>query len=115
MTKLSICSINRSKFDFEHAKQWLLDLQWTPELATRWQEYYNNAPRLSLFVRGGHFESEPLGLLPKYRDLEPALCKSKPTGNETVSPIDNAAAADLQKIFILLSFLLIITETMLIQ
>jgi hypothetical protein len=84
-------------------------------LATQWQEYYNNAPRLSLLVREGHFESEPLGLLPKYRDLEPTLCKIKPTGNETVSPIGNAAATGLQNIFILLSFLLITKEAMLIQ
>ncbi|CAF3997847.1 unnamed protein product [Adineta steineri] len=100
-----------SAYDMEHAKEWLLDIKWTPELAAQWQEYYNNAPRLSLFVREGHFVSEPLGLLPKYRDLEPTLCKSKPIGNETIDLTGNAPATNLQKIFILLSCLLIIMKT----
>ncbi|CAF4071354.1 unnamed protein product, partial [Adineta steineri] len=100
-----------SAYDMEHAKEWLLDIKWTPELAAQWQEYYNNAPRLSLFVRDGHFVIEPLGLLPKYRDLEPALCKSKPIGNETIDLTGNAPATNLQKIFILLSCLLIIMKT----
>jgi hypothetical protein len=107
MTELFIYLINRSKFDFEHAKEWLLDIKWTPELVAQWQEYYNTAPRLSLFIRGGHFESEPLGILPKYQDLKPAFCANKPTGN--------AAAICLQKIYILLPFFLIFVKTMFIQ
>jgi hypothetical protein len=115
LTKSLIYSINRSKFDLQHAKQWLLDRKWTPQLTRQWQEYYNNAPRVSLLVREGHFVSEPLGLLPKYQDLEPALCIKRPIENATVIPKDNTNTIRCEKIFIFLSFLSIMIRKIFIQ
>ncbi len=54
-----------------------MNRKWTPELSKQWQEYYDTAPRLSVFASAGQLKVEPLGLLPKYKDLEVVQCQTK--------------------------------------
>ncbi|CAF3485406.1 unnamed protein product [Rotaria socialis] len=57
--------------------QLLLDMKWTPALAVKWQEFYNNASRVNYFGSAGHFEEELFSTLPKYEDLKSLECRKK--------------------------------------
>lgn len=59
---------------FDQVKQWLLNLTWTPQLATQWQEFYNTASRLLLYGSAGQMENEMIPTLPTYKDLQPDIC-----------------------------------------
>jgi hypothetical protein len=67
--------------DNKSLKQWLLNIEWTPELAAKWQEFYDNAARVVYFGSAGHFEEEFFATLPKYEDLKSLECKKQQTGN----------------------------------
>lgn len=67
--------------DNKALKQWLLNIEWTPELAAKWQEFYDNAARVVYFGSAGHFEEEFFATLPKYEDLKSLECKKQQTGN----------------------------------
>lgn len=56
-------------------QQWLLDQKWSPESASRWQEFYNNAPRLAYGGRAKEFEIESLPKIPVYNDLKAEECQ----------------------------------------
>ncbi|CAF1219237.1 unnamed protein product [Rotaria magnacalcarata] len=58
-------------------RQLLLDVKWTPALAIKWQEFYNNASRVNYFGSAGHFEEEFFSVLPKYEDLKSLGCKKQ--------------------------------------
>ncbi|CAF3793088.1 unnamed protein product [Rotaria sp. Silwood1] len=88
-------------FDYFAAKKWFLDLKWTPESSKQWQEYYNKAPRLSVFARAGQFETEPLDAVPKYQDFEPVQCQKQISTN-------NNAAFVYQKAFSFLSIFIVL-------
>jgi hypothetical protein len=77
--------MNSLPFDDLQATQWLLDRKWTPELSQQWQEYYHNAPRISYYNRGGQYLDEELGILPKYKDLEPVKCGKQIIQNNSTS------------------------------
>jgi hypothetical protein len=85
-------------------KQWLLNITWTPELATEWQEFYNNASRAIDFGRSGHLEQEFFPTLPKYKDLQPLECEKQQTQDPVVTTI-GYNLADRHKTFILLAFI----------
>jgi hypothetical protein len=85
-------------------KQWLLNITWTPELATEWQEFYNNASRAIDFGRSGHLEHEFFPTLPKYKDLQPLECEKQQTQDPVVTTI-GYNLADRHKTFILLAFI----------
>jgi hypothetical protein len=76
--------MNRLPFDYVQAREWLLDRKWTPELSQQWQEYYHNASRMSYYNRGGQFQMEDLGILPKYKDLEPVKCGKQTIPNNSI-------------------------------
>ncbi len=63
--------------DNKALKQWLLNIEWTPELAAKWQEFYDNAARVVYFGSAGHFEEEFFATLPKYEDLKSLECKKQ--------------------------------------
>jgi hypothetical protein len=77
-----------------------MNRKWTPELSEQWQQYYNTAPRFAVFVRNGEFDFEDLGILPKYKDLEPVRCEK--------SLIPNNADIVYQNTFIIFFFFLIL-------
>ncbi len=67
----------RLPFNYQTVRQQLVNRKWTPELSKQWQEYYNTAPRLSVFASAGQLKVEPLGLLPKYKDFQVVQCQTK--------------------------------------
>ncbi|CAF1369573.1 unnamed protein product, partial [Rotaria sordida] len=64
-----------SQFYFYTVKKWLKDVKWTSESSKQWQEYYNNAPRLSIFIRAGQLQIENLTVLPQYQDFKSVQCE----------------------------------------
>ncbi|CAF5022855.1 unnamed protein product, partial [Rotaria sp. Silwood1] len=50
-------------------QEWLLNLGWTPQAVTQWQEFYNKAQRFILYDREGQFTNKVLLTIPKYKDL----------------------------------------------
>jgi hypothetical protein len=64
-------------------EQWLHNLTWTPESIAQWQEFYNKAPRLIIYDRGSHMDSEVLPIIPKYEDIEFEPCNKKEIQNST--------------------------------
>ena len=92
----------RAEWNYTTTKQWLLDQKWTPESAARWQEFYNNAPRLAYAGQADDVQIENLPKVPDYRDLQAEECKRAApdsampaTNNPVVSPTraTNAVAA----------------------
>ncbi|CAF4186234.1 unnamed protein product, partial [Adineta steineri] len=61
--------------DYMKFQQLLRDLKWTPESVRKWQEFYDNAPRLLIGGRAGSYTLEELPRLPEYIDLKPSECK----------------------------------------
>ncbi|CAF4212369.1 unnamed protein product, partial [Adineta steineri] len=47
----------------------------TPESVRKWQEFYDNAPRLPIGGRARNYTLEELPRLPEYIDLKPSECK----------------------------------------
>jgi hypothetical protein len=66
---------SRSQWNYSTFKQWLMDQEWTPESAARWQELFNNAPRFAFAGRAGNFVIETLPKIPVYKDLKVEECK----------------------------------------
>jgi hypothetical protein len=64
-------------------EQWLHNLTWTPESVVQWQEFYNKAPRLIIYDRGSHTDSEVLSVIPKYEDIKIEPCDKKDIHNST--------------------------------
>jgi hypothetical protein len=64
--------------DSDKFTQWLRDIKWTPELAVKWQEFYNKASR-RIIIGGDHFETEVINSIPEYKDLKPEECSTVPT------------------------------------
>lgn len=58
-------------------EKWVRNLTWTPESVVRWQEFYNKAPRLVIYDRGSHVDSQILPLIPKYEDIQFEPCNRK--------------------------------------
>jgi hypothetical protein len=52
-----------------------MEQKWTPESISKWQEFYNNAPRVVIYGLAGNFSYESLTKLPEYKDLKPSECK----------------------------------------
>ncbi|CAF3878929.1 unnamed protein product [Rotaria sp. Silwood2] len=50
--------------DMDQFKQWLHNLKWTPELGTKWQEFYNHSSRLVIYGAEGHFQIESIDSFP---------------------------------------------------
>ncbi len=50
---------------------------WTPELSQQWQQYYNTAPRMSIYTQGGQFQFEDMNTLPTYKDFDPIICQKQ--------------------------------------
>jgi hypothetical protein len=84
-----------------------LDRKWTPELSKQWQEYYHNAPRLSIYSRDGEYHNEYLPILPKYKDLEPVPCGKQATANNSTGIRSNSIII-YQNSFIIFFFLIIL-------
>ncbi|CAF3621444.1 unnamed protein product [Rotaria sp. Silwood1] len=61
-------------FNHEEFKQWLMNINWTSQLATQWQEFYNNASRFVLFNGPNNLEIITLVQLPKYEDFKQNEC-----------------------------------------
>jgi hypothetical protein len=54
--------------------QWLLGLEWTPELAVQWQKFYNDAAHGTYYGGAGQFYYQSLYPLPTYTDLKSDTC-----------------------------------------
>ena len=65
----------RPIIDNRALRQLLLNIKWTPALAAKWQEFYDNTARVNYFGSAGHFEEEFFATLPKYTDLQSPECK----------------------------------------
>ncbi|CAF3460707.1 unnamed protein product [Rotaria socialis] len=91
-------------------KQWLLNITWTPDLATEWQEFYNSASRDAFFGRSGNLEQEFFSILPKYKDLQPFECEKQQTNDSAVTAI-GYNSANQYKTFVLLAFFPFIVRT----
>jgi hypothetical protein len=52
-------------------------LKWTSELATQWQQFFNNASRMLFTGQSGHFEYDTIDAIPTYKDLEPEPCQKQ--------------------------------------
>ncbi len=59
--------------------QWLLGLEWTPELAVQWQKFYNDTAHGTYYGGAGQLYYQPLYPLPTYTDLKSDTC-SKSSG-----------------------------------
>ncbi|CAF1307283.1 unnamed protein product [Rotaria sordida] len=68
--------INDSSIPFSQSNliRWLLQRQWTTALATKWQEFYNNALRIVVYGQITHIESMLATLPPRLQDVEPDKC-----------------------------------------
>ena len=68
-------------FFFSHLhrplEEWFMNVKWTPESTTQWQEFYNKAPRVILFNRQSQFELKNISSNPLYEDLKVEPCKKK--------------------------------------
>jgi len=95
---------NSSFTDSDKFIQWLNDIKWTPELAVKWQEFYNKASR-RILIGGDHFETEFINSIPKYEDLKPEECSTVPT----------QAAGRQSETFIFLAFIPFIMRKILIS
>ena len=73
----------RSSFDYSTHQQWLRDLKWTPELTSKWQEFYNNASRVVISGSAGNFKFDELPMLPEYKDLKAEECKRRISNSAT--------------------------------
>jgi hypothetical protein len=63
-----------------------LDLTWTPESISQWQDFYNNAPRFLFAGRAGNFTFENLPRLPAFEDFKPPECKRGIPTSSTIRP-----------------------------
>ena len=59
--------------------QWLLNISWTSNLATEWQNFYNTASQISLYGRAEHYGESFLSSLPTYKDLSTEVCDNQQT------------------------------------
>jgi hypothetical protein len=66
-------------FNDGNLAQWLLGLEWTPELAVQWQKFYNDAAHGTYYGGAGQFHYQSLYPLPTYTDLKSDTC-SKSAG-----------------------------------
>ena len=69
--------LNRLDFNFDLAKQWLIQQNWTKQLSEQWQEYYHHAPRMNYYTEQGERLNEYLGTLPKYDDFKIIPCEKQ--------------------------------------
>ena len=65
----------RNTSDYMALQNWLLQLQWTPELVADWQRFYDTAPRLVGSGRSGDHSLEMLSSLPNYEDVRTIPCR----------------------------------------
>src|ERR1700722_10305504 len=89
--QIELCRLIYSHFDrqlmnYTKLKKWLRNLEWTPESALKWQEFYNNASRYVIYGTDGR-QVEILPRLPKYEDLEPTQCNKQQIGTNNSVPM----------------------------
>ncbi|CAF3053826.1 unnamed protein product [Rotaria sp. Silwood2] len=70
-------------FSFDEFENWLMNINWTSQLVTQWQEFYNNASRLVLYGGEANLQHLMLSRLQKYEDLKQKECNKSSTGNNT--------------------------------
>jgi hypothetical protein len=73
-TLMSNQSSSRESLTDNELKKWLLNLHWTPDLAKRWQQFYDDAPRLIHIAGMDRVEQETLMRLPTFDDVIPDQC-----------------------------------------
>jgi len=56
---------------------WLISIEWTPEFAAEFQEFYNTAQRLAFYGGSKTFRGLIIPTPPAYRDLQPDTCPNK--------------------------------------
>ncbi|CAF3952922.1 unnamed protein product, partial [Rotaria sp. Silwood1] len=59
-----------STFNYEEFEEWLMNINWTSQLTSQWQEFYNNTSRLVMYGQAGNLRILTLNHLPKYEDLK---------------------------------------------
>lgn len=50
-------------------KQWLFNIQWTPDMIAKWQELHTKGSRLVRIVGGQNLVTQSLEILPTYKDM----------------------------------------------
>jgi hypothetical protein len=90
-----------------------LDLKWTPESISQWQEFYNDAPRFLFAGRAGNFTYEYLPRLPAFEDFKPPECKGGIPTNSTILPTSSTvlptSSTIRQKSFVLFTLISFLT------
>ncbi|CAF1379082.1 unnamed protein product, partial [Adineta ricciae] len=72
-------------FNYTQIKQWLLDIEWTPESSKEWQTFIDTVPRLAAFTMGGQWISESLDPSATYKDFDPVICQKTTVTTATVT------------------------------
>ncbi|CAF3433696.1 unnamed protein product, partial [Rotaria socialis] len=78
-----------STFDYGQFMQWLMNIQWTPQITTQWQAFYKNASRLIIYGRAENLRYNTLYPLLQYKDLEQKQCNQTSTFNHAAYPVSN--------------------------
>ena len=73
-TLITSHSFDSSRLTNNELKDWLLNLQWTPELVKRWQKFYDDAPRLISIFGMDRVEQETFDRLPIFNELISDQC-----------------------------------------
>ena len=96
------CSIDFSRENFNQntLKQKLLEIQWTPQLATEWQKFYDNAAHGVFYGGGIQFETASFATLPKYEDLKVSQCKTSSANCEKTFSLFVLFTLVMRKIFL---------------
>jgi hypothetical protein len=94
-------AFDSSRLTNNELKDWMLNLQWTPDLAKRWQQFYDNASRLVQIIGMDRFEQESFVRLPTFNDLIVDQCNRAATRASIVfSPIVLLAMNKLRHLLI---------------
>ncbi len=81
-------------------------MKWTPELATQWQQFFNNASRLLITGRSGQFEHDTLAAIPTYKDLQPESCQKQGISS-TISGLSSKSTNTFISFFMFISCLIL--------
>jgi len=81
-------------------------VKWTSELATQWQQFFNNASRLLITGRSGQFEYDILAAIPTYKDLQPEPCQKQEISS-TISGLSSKSTNTFISFFMFISCLIL--------
>jgi hypothetical protein len=82
-------------------------LKWTPELATQWQQFFNNASRILITGRSGQFEYDTLAAIPTYKDLQPEPCQKQGI-SKTTNGLSSKSTSTFISLFMFISCLILL-------